>query len=186
MSGLWSWYNSNSSYLGPKKEIWPLARISLPFEVPTNSGDEKKGHSFIWFYPLIFYPMWISFQVENQETSTSGSQVSEPRTSENEFTRSAQSLVRSTSTMSLAEAQRLISLLFALCTKVCLCFLHNWWLEDMLWTLDLLEILMGVFLPCRNPVFFNLYLAITAKPQNLWSRYFCWLQCFCHVVVGTD
>ena len=78
-----------------------------------------------FFFFNLFYPMWISFQVESQETSTSGSQVSEPRTSENEFTRSAQSLVRNTS-MSLAEAQRLISLFFALCTKVCLCFLHNW------------------------------------------------------------
>lgn len=81
----------------------------------------KKGHSFIWFYPLIFFIPFGFLQVENQETSTSGSQVSEPRTSENDFTRSAQSLVRNTSTMSLAEAQRLISLFFALCTKVCLC-----------------------------------------------------------------
>ncbi|KAE8125934.1 hypothetical protein FH972_020695 [Carpinus fangiana] len=58
----------------------------------------------------------VQGEVESQETSTSGSQVSEPRTSENEFTRGAQSLVRNTS-MSLAEAQRLISLFFALCTK---------------------------------------------------------------------
>ncbi|GMY17490.1 symplekin isoform X1 [Fagus crenata] len=54
--------------------------------------------------------------VESQETSTSGSQVSEPGTSENDSVRGVQPLVRNTS-MSLPEAQRFISLFFALCTK---------------------------------------------------------------------
>ncbi|XP_050265795.1 uncharacterized protein LOC126709553 isoform X2 [Quercus robur] len=58
----------------------------------------------------------VEGEVESQETSTSGSQVSEPGTSENDSVRSAQPLVRNTS-MSLHEAQRLISLFFALCTK---------------------------------------------------------------------
>ncbi|KAM3736485.1 hypothetical protein ACB098_10G167700 [Castanea mollissima] len=58
----------------------------------------------------------VEGEVESQETSTSGSQVSEPGTSENDSVRSAQPLVRNAS-MSLHEAQRLISLFFALCTK---------------------------------------------------------------------
>ncbi|KAK9983111.1 hypothetical protein SO802_032636 [Lithocarpus litseifolius] len=58
----------------------------------------------------------VEGEVESQETSTSGSQVSEPGISENDSVRSAQPLVRNTS-MSMHEAQRLISLFFALCTK---------------------------------------------------------------------
>ncbi|KAL6973604.1 5'-adenylylsulfate reductase 3, chloroplastic, partial [Sarracenia purpurea var. burkii] len=49
----------------------------------------------------------------SQETSISGSQFSKPGTSENDFMKGAQS----DSSVSFAEAQRLISLFFALCTK---------------------------------------------------------------------
>ncbi|GFY96043.1 hypothetical protein Acr_11g0003490 [Actinidia rufa] len=49
----------------------------------------------------------------NQETSISGSQISEPGTSENDSMKGAQS----ETSVSSAEAQRLISLFFALCTK---------------------------------------------------------------------
>ncbi|KAL7000113.1 hypothetical protein U1Q18_001263 [Sarracenia purpurea var. burkii] len=49
----------------------------------------------------------------SQETSISGSQFSEPGTSENDFMKGAQS----DSSVSFAEAQRFISLFFALCTK---------------------------------------------------------------------
>ncbi|XP_040998005.1 symplekin-like [Juglans microcarpa x Juglans regia] len=59
----------------------------------------------------------VKGEVESQETSTSGSQVSEPGPSDNNFSRGMQSLLPNTSTMSLSEAQRLISLFFALCTK---------------------------------------------------------------------
>ncbi|KAG7942391.1 hypothetical protein I3843_16G099700 [Carya illinoinensis] len=59
----------------------------------------------------------VKGEVESQETSTSGSQVSEPGPSDNNFSRGMQSLLRNTSTVSLPEAQRLISLFFALCTK---------------------------------------------------------------------
>lgn len=55
-----------------------------------------------------------SFQRGSQETSISGSQFSEPGTSENDSMKGAQS----DSSVSFAEAQRLISLFFALCIKV--------------------------------------------------------------------
>ncbi|XP_059634492.1 uncharacterized protein LOC132276874 isoform X2 [Cornus florida] len=52
----------------------------------------------------------------SQETSISGSQISEPA-SENDSVKGAQSDSRIDSSVSFAQAQRLISLLFALCTK---------------------------------------------------------------------
>ncbi|XP_065881788.1 uncharacterized protein [Euphorbia lathyris] len=57
------------------------------------------------------------FQVGSQETSISGSQVSDSGTFENLSMRSAEMVVQNASTMSLSEAQRLISLFFALCTQ---------------------------------------------------------------------
>ncbi|CAN4122441.1 unnamed protein product [Withania somnifera] len=53
----------------------------------------------------------------NQEASVSGSQISEPGFSENDYVRPAASDSQSDSELSLAQAQRLISLFFALCTK---------------------------------------------------------------------
>ncbi|XP_055835748.1 uncharacterized protein LOC129904233 [Solanum dulcamara] len=53
----------------------------------------------------------------NQEASVSGSQISEPGFFENDFVKSAASDSQSDSELSLAQAQRLISLFFALCTK---------------------------------------------------------------------
>ncbi|XP_038898452.1 uncharacterized protein LOC120086087 isoform X2 [Benincasa hispida] len=54
---------------------------------------------------------------ESQETSVCGSQVSDPGTSENDSLRSSQPTVHGSSTLSLSEAERHISLLFALCVK---------------------------------------------------------------------
>uniref|UniRef100_A0A251IQD5 Symplekin n=1 Tax=Manihot esculenta TaxID=3983 RepID=A0A251IQD5_MANES len=56
-------------------------------------------------------------EVGSQETSVSGSQVSDTGNGETNTTKSAQLVVQSVSTMSLSEAQRLISLFFALCTQ---------------------------------------------------------------------
>ncbi|XP_065881787.1 uncharacterized protein [Euphorbia lathyris] len=56
-------------------------------------------------------------EVGSQETSISGSQVSDSGTFENLSMRSAEMVVQNASTMSLSEAQRLISLFFALCTQ---------------------------------------------------------------------
>ncbi|KAJ8542163.1 hypothetical protein K7X08_017029 [Anisodus acutangulus] len=53
----------------------------------------------------------------NQEASVSGSQISEPGFSENDSVKCAASDSKSDSELSLAQAQRLISLFFALCTK---------------------------------------------------------------------
>ncbi|KAM3305159.1 symplekin [Capsicum chacoense] len=53
----------------------------------------------------------------NQEASVSGSQMSEPGFAENDYVKSAASDSQSDSELSLAQAQRLISLFFALCTK---------------------------------------------------------------------
>lgn len=60
-----------------------------------------------------------SFQVGSQETSISGSQVSEPGTFEMDSVKGGQPISHSLSTISFPEAQRLTSLFFALCTKVC-------------------------------------------------------------------
>ncbi|KAG6591713.1 Symplekin, partial [Cucurbita argyrosperma subsp. sororia] len=54
---------------------------------------------------------------ESQETSICGSQVSDPVTSEDNSMRSSQPTVHASSTLSLSEAERHISLLFALCVK---------------------------------------------------------------------
>lgn len=56
-------------------------------------------------------------KAEGEETSTSGSQISESATSENDSVKGAQSVVQSVSTMSPTQALRLISLFFALCIK---------------------------------------------------------------------
>ncbi|XP_024972633.1 symplekin isoform X2 [Cynara cardunculus var. scolymus] len=56
-------------------------------------------------------------QMGSQETSISGSQISEPGTSENGTAMGAQSDSRSDSSMSPAQAQQHLSLFFALCTK---------------------------------------------------------------------
>ncbi|KAI7738658.1 hypothetical protein M8C21_021955 [Ambrosia artemisiifolia] len=56
-------------------------------------------------------------QMGGQETSISGSQVSEPGTSENDSAMGSQSDSLSDSSMSLAQAQQHLSLFFALCTK---------------------------------------------------------------------
>ncbi|XP_031276645.1 uncharacterized protein LOC116135075 isoform X2 [Pistacia vera] len=56
-------------------------------------------------------------EVGSQETSISDSQVPESRTSEMDSVRGAQSVAHSVSTVSVPEAQRLISLFFSLCTK---------------------------------------------------------------------
>lgn len=64
---------------------------------------------------------FMGFQVGSQETSVSDSQISDSGNSENDSTRN-HPVAQGTPTVSLLEAQRLISLFFALCTKVCLCF----------------------------------------------------------------
>lgn len=53
----------------------------------------------------------------NQEASVSGSQISGPGFFENDFVKTAATDSQSDSELSLAQAQRLISLFFALCTK---------------------------------------------------------------------
>ncbi|XXG49019.1 hypothetical protein AAC387_Pa02g3314 [Persea americana] len=55
--------------------------------------------------------------VGSQETSVSGSQNSEPGASESDSTRAAQPTSQSIPTVSLSQAQRQMSLFFALCTK---------------------------------------------------------------------
>ncbi|KAK2981724.1 hypothetical protein RJ640_005976, partial [Escallonia rubra] len=56
-------------------------------------------------------------EVGSQETSISGSQISEPGPSENDSVKGVQSDFQSDSSVSFAQAQRHISLFFALCTK---------------------------------------------------------------------
>ncbi|KAF2323897.1 hypothetical protein GH714_003802 [Hevea brasiliensis] len=56
-------------------------------------------------------------EVGSQETSVSGSQLSDTGNCETNTARGAQGVVQSASTMSLSEAQRLVSLFFALCTQ---------------------------------------------------------------------
>lgn len=56
-------------------------------------------------------------EVGSQETSISGSQVSEPGTFEMDSVKGGQPISHSLSTISFPEAQRLTSLFFALCTK---------------------------------------------------------------------
>ncbi|KAL8232656.1 hypothetical protein R6Q57_002434 [Mikania cordata] len=56
-------------------------------------------------------------QMENQETSISGSQISVPGTSVNDSAIGEQSDSQSDSSLSLAQAQQHLSLFFALCTK---------------------------------------------------------------------
>ncbi|KAK9219428.1 hypothetical protein WN943_008073 [Citrus x changshan-huyou] len=56
-------------------------------------------------------------EVGSQETSISGSQISEPGTFEMDSVKGGQPISHSLSTISFPEAQRLTSLFFALCTK---------------------------------------------------------------------
>ncbi|KAL8225457.1 hypothetical protein R6Q57_018014 [Mikania cordata] len=56
-------------------------------------------------------------QLGSQETSTSSSQISEPRVSENGSATGPQSDLQSDASMSLAQAQHHLPLFFALCTK---------------------------------------------------------------------
>nr|XP_043635426.1 symplekin isoform X1 [Erigeron canadensis] len=56
-------------------------------------------------------------QMGSQETSISGSQISEPGTSENDFALGGQSNSQNDLSMSPAQAQQHLSLFFALCTK---------------------------------------------------------------------
>ncbi|KAJ4850650.1 hypothetical protein Tsubulata_037952 [Turnera subulata] len=56
-------------------------------------------------------------EVGSQETSVSGSQVSETGNGEHDSAKGGQAAVQNISTMPFPEAQRLISLFFALCTK---------------------------------------------------------------------
>lgn len=55
--------------------------------------------------------------MDNTETSISGSQVSEPETSQNETDRNAHDASLNDSSVSV-QAYRIMSLFFALCTKV--------------------------------------------------------------------
>ncbi|XP_051150744.1 uncharacterized protein LOC127265101 [Andrographis paniculata] len=59
----------------------------------------------------------ISGQVENMETSISGSQVSVPEISQNEASKSLQDASSNDSSVSSLQAYRIMSLYFALCTK---------------------------------------------------------------------
>lgn len=63
--------------------------------------------------------LYVFLQVESQEISGT-SLVSESTISENDSARVAKPMVQSVPSMSFSEAQRLISLFFALCTKVCI------------------------------------------------------------------
>lgn len=56
----------------------------------------------------------------SQETSVSGSQISEPGTSENDSAMGTHSDSQIDLSMSPAKAQQHLSLFFALCTKVCI------------------------------------------------------------------
>ncbi|KAL2488486.1 symplekin-like [Forsythia ovata] len=56
--------------------------------------------------------------VGSQETSVSGSQISDPGISENDSIKVAEEESTSDSAISFSQAQRLVSLFFALCAKV--------------------------------------------------------------------
>lgn len=74
---------------------------------------------------MVKFSIFLAFQVGSQETSVSGSQISESGNSENNSTSQAHLVSQSSTTMSLSEVQRAISLYFALCTKVCIFLLHG-------------------------------------------------------------
>lgn len=65
---------------------------------------------------------FVDFQVGGQEASVSDSQISESENSENDVSKKEQPAIQGVSVMPLSEVQRVISLYFALCTKVCPCF----------------------------------------------------------------
>lgn len=65
----------------------------------------------------MFFFFCVFLKLRNQETSISGSQISEDGTSEIDFTKGAQSTFQNVPTVSMSQAQRFISLFFALCTK---------------------------------------------------------------------
>lgn len=58
------------------------------------------------------------FQIGSEETSISGSQVSEPGVSESDFAKGGLFDIQSESIVTVATAQRYVSLFFALCPKV--------------------------------------------------------------------
>lgn len=58
------------------------------------------------------------FQIGSEETSISGSQVSEPGVSESDFAKGGLVDIQSESIVTVATAQRYVSLFFALCPKV--------------------------------------------------------------------
>lgn len=70
-------------------------------------------------FQILYFLAQNSSQVGSGDTSTTGSQIQEPRVSGID-SMNAESTTNSASVVSFAEAQRLISLFFALCTKVCL------------------------------------------------------------------
>lgn len=74
---------------------------------------------FSFFLCFVFFFFCVFLKLRNQETSISGSQISEDGTSEIDFTKGAQSTFQNVPTVSMSQAQRFISLFFALCTKVC-------------------------------------------------------------------
>lgn len=128
--------------------------------------------------------MHNSFQTGSLETSVSGSQISEPGTSENDPTRGSQS-VQNVSTVEFHQAQRLISLFFALCTKVCTCFdtyyLIGVWKSSLLFFFSIfilcvlfccfVIVLTQVFIPCRNLIFFDLFSVFIGVLPRLLSRF---------------
>lgn len=72
---------------------------------------------------LIIDSAYLILQVESHEISCT-SQVSESTISENDTAIFAKPSIQSVPSILFSEAQRLISLFFALCTKVSLCILH--------------------------------------------------------------
>lgn len=66
---------------------------------------------------LIIGSAFLILQVESHQISNT-SQVPESTISENDSSTFAKPLIKSVPSMSFSEAQRLISLFFALCTKV--------------------------------------------------------------------
>lgn len=122
---------------------------------------------FIYFVHLLSFSFRseISPQVGHQETSISGSQISESGTSEIDSKNGVQAVVPA---ITFAEAQRLISLFFALCTKVhlqCVYMAENTNIFN-LYFFFLIMLIYNLF-HSRNLVFFNLFLIITSKHRNL-------------------
>ena len=79
-----------------------------------------KGWKPILFLAFVSSNIYFHVQVGSEETSGSDSQISDLGNLEN--SKKDRQVAQSMSAMSLVEAQRLISLFFALCTKVWLFF----------------------------------------------------------------